>query len=97
MNKVEWLLSKVAEEANEVAQVALKAQKYGLEGVKPGSDKSNLDFLQEEYLDLITAIHMLENHLGMVIDNHTWKQRLDKRQRVINMMEISRKIGKLDE
>lgn len=97
MNKTEWLLSKVAEEANEVAQIALKAQKYGIAGVRPGSGKSNLEFLREEFLDFITAIQLLEDHLGVSINQFNWHERHAKQRRVLDMMKVSKTIGTLDE
>lgn len=53
------ILGKIAEEAAEIAQVALKAQQFGLEDINPKKSISNLQDLQMELTDLQGVVHML--------------------------------------
>lgn len=62
MNKTQYLLSKIAEEASEVAQVALKAQQFGLDNYNPFDEEmeTNAHKLFKEYTDLTCVLHLLE-------------------------------------
>lgn len=55
MNADQYHLGKIAEEAVEVAQRALKAQQFGLGEVQPGQDLDNLERLVDEFHDLFTT------------------------------------------
>lgn len=60
MTRLQLLLGKVAEEAAEVAQRALKAQQFGLEEVQDGQDQDNADRLHNELIDLRAVVEMVE-------------------------------------
>lgn len=53
------ILGKIAEEAAEIAQVALKAQQFGLDDINPKKHISNLQDLQMELTDLQGVVQML--------------------------------------
>lgn len=55
MKQDQYHLGKIAEEAVEVAQRALKAQQFGLGEVQPGQNKDNLERLIDEFHDLFTT------------------------------------------
>jgi len=55
MNGDQYHLCKIAEEAVEVAQRALKAQQFGLGEVQSGQDFNNLERLMDEFHDLFTT------------------------------------------
>lgn len=52
MNAQQYILIKIAEEANEVAQRALKAAQFGVDQTEPGQTENNADRLETELLDL---------------------------------------------
>jgi NTP pyrophosphatase (non-canonical NTP hydrolase) len=56
----QFLLTKLAEECNEVAQRALKQQQFGRYEKQPGQEKTNSQRLFEEIIDLTTVISLLE-------------------------------------
>ena len=69
MNRTEHLLACLAEEANEVAQRAMKAQRFGLDEIQPGQSLSNFERLFAEFTDLTAVMGMLQdetNHRALV-------------------------------
>lgn len=63
MNRITYLLSKVAEEAAEVAQMAAKTQQFGMdERYRQGP--SNAERLRAELTDLLTVFGMLSVETG---------------------------------
>lgn len=60
MNRTEHLLACLAEECNEVAQRAMKAQRFGLLEVQPGQGFTNKSRLRQELADLLGVLEMLE-------------------------------------
>lgn len=69
MNRTQYLLTKLAEECNEVAQRALKTQQFGLDESYQG--RTNREMLHEELNDLVTIISMLnkESNLNFIPDD----------------------------
>lgn len=63
MNRQSYLLSKIAEEAAEVAVEALKAQQFGLED-RFQNGPSNAERLAAEVSDLLTVIGVLSAEFG---------------------------------
>ncbi len=94
MNRLEHLLTIVAEEGAEVAQRADKALRFGLYEVQPGQDQTNLERLLGEYHDLMASI-------GMVLDDqrlpfHINPELLnEKRRKVEKFLAYSRELGTL--
>lgn len=66
MNTTQYLLIKLAEEAVELSHAAIKASQFGPETKNPGTGKTNIVALQEEY-DNITAIVRLLEEQGIWI------------------------------
>ena len=60
MNHEQFLLIKLAEECNEVAQQALKSAQFGLEEVYVPIGKSNAVRLVEELNDMIAILSIME-------------------------------------
>lgn len=63
MKHWQWLLTKIAEEASELSQIALKTQQFGLFEVRTGQEDSNLVRMAKEYNDLLAHISMLNSYL----------------------------------
>jgi len=61
MNRQQYLLTKLAEEAAEVSQIALKSQVFGLSEVQPNTDVSNASRIYGELNDLLSIVKMLND------------------------------------
>lgn len=61
MTNEQYLLGKLAEEAAELAQIAIKAQQFGIEEVFGGQEtmRSNRERIEAEFNDVIGVIKML--------------------------------------
>jgi hypothetical protein len=59
MNKEQHILCKIAEEASEIAQIALKSAIFGLSDIYPTIGKSNYELLIGEFNDLLGVMEML--------------------------------------
>ena len=59
MNLQQYLLVKLAEEAAEVAQIALKAAHFGLSEVQPGTEVTNAQRIYAELNDVMAMVHRL--------------------------------------
>lgn len=64
MNREEYLLDCLSEECSELAQVASKSIRFGLDNKVPNSEeeKTNTDDLITEYLQIIAVIEMLQEN-----------------------------------
>lgn len=61
----QYLLIKLAEEAAEIAQMALKTAQFGLKETYAPVGKSNIERLNDEFNDLLAAIDMLNEDFGV--------------------------------
>lgn len=64
MNNLQYLLGKLAEEAVEIAQMALKTQQFGLYEQDPTKVLNNKQRLHSEINDLIASIEQLNTECG---------------------------------
>lgn len=64
MNRLQLLLTKLAEEGSEIAQIALKTQQFGLHEVCPGQPFSNAERTHQEIDDLMAIVEMLNDEYG---------------------------------
>lgn len=98
MNARQYILMKIAEEATEVAQRALKAQQFGLDQTEPGKTQNNAERLEGELLDLgfwfqvATANDMLSPMTMDAIDGH----RETKLPVAVQMFFLAMAEGQLD-
>lgn len=92
MNKEQYLLTKLAEECNEVAQMALKTQQFGMDEVY--IDKSNKERLHEELTDLLGIVQMLNIEFGFnyIIDRNGIERKIEK---VNKYLQYSVDLGKV--
>lgn len=100
MNRIEHLLSIVAEECNEVAQRCTKAQRFGLDEVQPGQDLDNGRRIVEEYADLVGAIELLRDQpefLPFFHNNSSWFRGMveAKQAKIEHFLKYSAKCGTL--
>jgi hypothetical protein len=101
MDREQYLLSKAAEEGNEVGQRALKAQQFGLNQTQSGRDEhsnpygTNAERLIEEFYDLISVMHRLRVEGFIEWDMPEWaNQHHTKSARSNRGLELSRSLGK---
>lgn len=96
MNKTEYLLTCISEEAGEVAQIIGKSQRFGLYSFKRDTNTMNIEELRKEVHDVIATWQMLCEHLGS--DSSISGTLIDiKKARVEHFMESSRKHGHLQD
>lgn len=89
------LLGKVAEEACEVAQRALKAQQFGLDEIQEGQPYDNAYRLKNEVVDLSVVIDMLEKHADVDLSKFTLSDYEAKRLKVMKFADLSRELDRL--
>ncbi len=61
MNRLQWLLSKLAEEASEVSQISLKTSQFGPDEVMPGQPLTNFQRTHGELNDLLAIVEVLND------------------------------------
>lgn len=65
MDRVQYLLSKIAEEASEISQIALKTQQFGVYEMCPDLEETNVQRINKEFNDLLGVIQLLNKELGV--------------------------------
>ena len=95
MDREQFLLVKLAEECNEVAQMAIKSMQFGLDNVKPDQPYTNRERLNQEFNDLITIMQLLsqENYLEHEPPSPEWIE--EKLGRIEKFYNISKEMGKI--
>lgn len=64
MTRLQYLLNKLAEEASEVSQIALKTAQFGLDECKQGQELTNAQRTHSELNDLLAIVDMLNREFG---------------------------------
>ncbi len=95
MNRIEHLLSILAEEGSEVAQRASKAMRFGLDEVQPGHELSNEQRIWAEMADIVAVGEMLTAARGRGGVDPAAVQA--KKAKVERFLEYSRQCGTLQE
>jgi NTP pyrophosphatase (non-canonical NTP hydrolase) len=93
MNIEQFFLTKVAEECAEIAQVALKAQQFGLNNVKEGQKYTNKERLSAELNDLFIILAFLEGTGSFSMEHYTEEETLAKRDKVLKYLTRSIELG----
>lgn len=96
MNRTQLLLSKLAEECSEVAQIAIKTSLFGMEDKGPGMGLTNRERIHAELDDLMAIIDMLNAESGLSYARHETAIYM-KKERVDYYAEYSKKLGLLNE
>jgi len=91
MGPDQYFLSKIAEEANEVAKRALKAQQFGIYEVQQGQDFDNFERLVMEFHDLVTTFDEMicrtARESAILPTNTVRKVRLKKMQKYLKLSQ----------
>lgn len=65
MNPIQFFLNKLAEEAGEITQAAIKAAIYGLDSHHPNDpDTPNHALIRKEFADLRAVLELLQQEMG---------------------------------
>lgn len=93
MTRLQYLLVKLAEEASEVSQIALKTAQFGLE--ETYTDKTNQKRVHDELHDLFALVHMLntEYNFGFLPDILERDKKIAKVNQYAN---YSKSLGMID-
>lgn len=80
MNRLQFLLTKLAEEGTEVAQIALKTSQFGMKEKHPDLAQNNEQRIKAELNDLLTIVHLLNEEFDFNFEeNEIHRQiKLDK-------------------
>ncbi|WOL24640.1 nucleoside triphosphate pyrophosphohydrolase [Yersinia phage fHe-Yen9-02] len=97
MNRKQYLLLKLSEEAVEVAKVAQKAMQFGMDSFNPSDVKreTNVANLHSELNDLLGIVNMLNEEFGFeyVINEQAL---LAKRDKVNKYYAVSQRLGQIE-
>lgn len=88
MTEIEYLLICLAEECNEVAKVASKTLRFGLEEKRPGYDKNNRERLEEELIDLFTVMEVLSEK-GVNLNILQSNKIMEKKEKIAKYYQYS--------
>lgn len=94
MTRTQLLLSKLAEEGCEIAQISLKAQQFGMEEVYPAKGLTNAQRIHLELDDLMAIIEMLNEESGLGYTPS--RERIEaKKAKVNHFAEYSASLGQM--
>jgi len=96
MKRIQYLLIKLAEEASEVSQIALKTSQFGMEETCPGLLENNKQRIHSELNDLFGIIEMLNDEFNFEFKIDSVKSNL-KRVKVNKYYEYSKEQGMIHE
>lgn len=96
MTRIQLLLGKIAEECNEVAQRALKAQQFGLDEVQDGQSLNNGDRLRGELCDLAAVCAMVESEARVNLSQHSGASLGAKMVKVEKFLQLSQSLGMVE-
>lgn len=101
MTEIQYLLGKLAEEASELAQIALKTQQFGLNEQCPGLEFTNLQRIEQEYNDVLAIVDLINERidaddLSEHRVNFDYEQSLNKIAKVDKYRKYSKQLGMVE-
>lgn len=95
MDKTDYLLVCLIEEAAEVQKCATKALRFGLDNHHPNSFETNREQLSKECGELCAVVAMLDDNdtLKILIESDAYN---DKPAKISKYMQVSKDCGKLE-
>lgn len=94
MNRTQWFLAKIAEEAAELSQRAMKAQQFGLDEKQPGQSLNNLERMVSEAHDLIATYQLMMSELDAGICPMPRPHQIEQRsQKMEKFLGLSQSLG----
>lgn len=96
MTHEQWLLNKLAEEASEVAQIALKTAQFGMTERHPNMVRNNKERVHQELNDLLAVVDELNSWYGFEFSpDH--KAKIAKIQKMNEFLGYSIQLGKVED
>ena len=95
MDRKQYLLTKIAEEASEIAQIALKTQQFGMYSKHPGETTNNIENLHKEVTDLQAVFRMYCEEVQVDDTIHEFAIQ-DKISKVERYYQISKQLGEVE-
>lgn len=95
MNRVEYLLTSLAEECAETAQRASKALRFGVDEIQPGQGDTNAVRLMDELEDIRVIVELLREEGVLSLGPIDGERFARKRAKVEKYMAYARKCGTL--
>lgn len=96
MNRQQYLLCKLAEEASEVAQIALKTQQFGFNERHPQLREDNAARIRAELTDLLAIVDMLNTEFDFSFEPYQ-EAILEKIYKVNKYYQYSVQLGEVKE
>ena len=94
MNKIEHLLTCLAEECAEVIQRVTKANRFGLNEIEPGQDLTNAQRITKELYDVDALWQMLQDE-GALASGLDAIAIMQKKEKIRRYMEYAEQCGTL--
>ena len=94
ISREKYLLTVLAEEANEIAVRASKAIRFGLSEKQPGQDLSNAARIKGEINDLLAVVDMLNSEFDLGFFESSMLQK-EKREKVEKYYRYSVELGEV--
>ena len=96
MNKVEYLLVCLTEEAAEISQAACKIQRFGPDNSETSTAKTNIEKLITEVNDLVAILELLSEE-GVILPNLYCKEQVElKKKKLKDWMVVSEHLNLLN-
>lgn len=96
MNRTQWFLAKLAEEAAEVSQRAMKAQQFGMEEVQPEQHLNNLERLILEAHDFIATYQLMLSEVDAGIEGMPGPGKVEqRRQKMEKFLRLSQSLNQV--
>lgn len=94
MNRLQYLLTVLSEECDEIGKLCSKSQRFGLNSLNPETGKVNNIEIHKEMNDVLAVLRLLntEFNLGFEVDENLINAKIEKMQR---FEEYSIEIGAL--
>lgn len=96
MTKTQYLLVKLAEEASELSQIALKTSQFGVHEKYIKAEKDNIGRVEQEFNDVLGVIELLKQEVDVVIREDS-DQVVAKMVKVKKYMKLSQRLGMVEE
>lgn len=100
MTNVQYLLMKLAEEASELSQIAIKTAQFGLEEKFTNEDNTNQQRIFHEFVDVLGVMEMLLDETKMSVNDFNdivTQQNINKKtEKVQKWRAYSQKLGLTD-
>lgn len=96
LTRYQYLLTKLAEEASEVAQIALKTNQFGPDSCDPRDQVTNTERIHKELIDLLAIVEMLNEEFSFNFatdSEETWYCKLAKKGKVNKYYRYSQDCG----